>query len=103
MRVTASTQSGDFLAVSFHSRSGLPFYALTDRANVDGKIDVLLMTSAQLKQVEAADGEEPARDVRIVAPETEGFVEFDVVPRIGGAAAAERALRSVGCKIETGP
>ena len=103
LRVTAATQSGDFLAVSFHSRFGLPFYALTDRASVDGRIDVLLMTEPQLKQFEAADGDEPARDVRIVAPEADGFVEFDVVPRIGGAVAAERALKSVGCKVETGP
>ena len=101
VRVTAAVVDGDFTAVSFHSRAGRPFYGLTETSAVDGKIEVLLVTAAQLARIEAADsGDEPIRDVRIAAPEDEGFVEFDVLPRVGGAASAARALTSVGCKVE---
>ncbi|HEX4765891.1 MAG TPA: hypothetical protein VH414_06395 [Lichenihabitans sp.] len=101
LRVTAGVVHGDFTAVSFHSRTGRPFYGLTENSAVEGKIEVLLATAAQLARIEAADpGDEPIRDVRIAAPEDEGFVEFDVLPRVGGIASAERALASMSCKVE---
>ncbi len=104
LRVTAGVVHGDFTAVSFHSRTGRPFYGLTETSAVEGKIEVLLATAAQLARIEAADpGDEPIREVRIAAPEDEGFVEFDVLPRVGGAVAAQRALTSVGCKVERNP
>ncbi len=101
LRVTGGVVDGDFTAVTFHSRLGRPFYGLTESSAVEGKIEVLLATAAQLARIEAADpGDEPIRDVRITAPEDEGFVEFDVLPRVGGAVAAERALASMSCKVE---
>ena len=103
LRVTAAADGGDFIAVSLHSRLGVPFYALTDRSSNEGRIEIVLMSSAQLEDAESADQDgEPVRDVRVTSPTQEGFVQFDVLPRIGGYAAAELALKSVSCKIEAG-
>ena len=101
LRVGAAVADAAFVSVSFHSRFGLPFYGLTDRASNDGRLEILLLSGAQREKLEAAESEdEPVRDVRVTSPTTEGFVEFDVLPRIGGYATAEQALKSVSCKIE---
>ena len=101
MRVSASIDVADFLAISFHSRFGVAFYALTDRASNDRRLDILLLSPAQLESAEAADPEdEPVRDVRVTSPTEDGFVQFDVLPGVGGYPAAERALKSVSCKVE---
>ncbi len=103
IRVGAVVTDSAFVSVSFHNRFGLPFYGLNDRASNDGKIDVLLMSAAQLEQAEAADSEDdPIRDVRVTSPTTDGFVQFDVLPRVGGYVAGEQALKSVSCKVERG-
>lgn len=101
MRVSAAVSDLAFLTVSFHSRYGLPFYALNDRASNGGKIELVLLSPAQLEKAEAGDSEDdPVRDVRVAAPTAQGFVEFDSLARIGGYPAAEQALRSVGCTIQ---
>ena len=43
------------------------------------------------------------RDVRVVAPQPQGFVMFDVLPRIGGEVEARRALASMSCRVEHAP
>lgn len=103
LRVSAAVGDSAFVSVSFHSRFGLPFYGLNDRASNDGKLDILLLSAAQLDNAEAADSEDSTirdRDVRVTSPTMEGFVVFDVLPRVGGYAAGEQALRSVSCKVE---
>lgn len=103
LRVDAAVADAAFVSVSFHSRFGVPFYALNDRASNEGKIEVLLMSPSQLEKAEAADSEDgPVREVRVTSPTTEGFVLFDVMARVGGYAASEQALKSVGCKVERG-
>ena len=63
-----------------------------------------LMTSAQLDRAAAVDVEDAAvRDVRVVAPEHEGFVTLDVASRIGGYAESEQDLASMSCKVERQP
>ena len=104
VRVTVPVGDVGFAAVSVHSRSGTVFYALTDRASIEGRIELLLLSPDQLEQAEAADsGSEPVRDVRVTSPTTDGFIEFDMLPRVGGHAEAEGALKSVRCKVEAGP
>lgn len=103
VRIAALVNDSAFLAVSFHGRFGLPFYGLNDRASNDGKIEVLLLSASQLEKLEAADSEDdPVRDVRVTSPTLEGFVQFDVLPRVGGYPAAEQALKSVSCHVERG-
>ena len=101
MRVSTAVGSARFMALAIHSRTGLAFYGLNDRAGNDGKLDLVLMTSAQLERAVAADVEDaPVRDVRVVAPENEGFVTLDVLSRIGGYAESEQDLTSMSCTIE---
>jgi uncharacterized membrane protein len=101
MRVVAVLGSEAFLALSLHSRSGVDFYGLNDRAGNDGRLELVVMTAAQLDAARSRDSEDsPVRDVRVVAPESRGFVTFDVLPRVGGYAEAERDLGSVSCKVE---
>ena len=101
MRISTASSDSSSVAISLHSRFGLPFYGLTDRSAIGGKLAVLLMTPEQREKAEAADSEdEPLRDVRVTSPTTEGFVEFDVLPRVGGYAAAEKALGSATCAVE---
>lgn len=98
LRIGAALGDAAFLAMSFHSPKGVPFYALTNRSGSEGRIDVVLLTADQLERVEAADSEdEPVREIRVRAPDPRGFVEFDVLARIGGSAAARRILTEASC------
>ncbi|MGI3904101.1 MAG: DUF1254 domain-containing protein [Janthinobacterium lividum] len=101
VRVLAPLGDQGFLALALHARSGVTFYGLTDRAGNDGKLEVVVMTAAQRLAAEARDSaDSPVRDVRVVAPESLGYVTFDVLPRVGGYSRAEQDLASVSCQVE---
>ncbi len=101
VRVLAPLDDEGFLALALHARTGVTFYGLTDRAANDGKLEFVVMTAAQRAAAEARESADtPVRDVRVVAPESLGFVTFDVVPRVGGYARAERDLTSMSCHVE---
>ncbi len=82
-----------FSSISFHTRRGLVFYALTDKAAANGRIDVVLGGPADIRALAAHDDEEiPSRDLRIVAPAREGYVVdrvFSEFPSLYPAAEAE--------------
>ena len=101
VRVLAPIGDQGFVALGLHARSGVTFYGLTDRASNDGKLEFVIMTAAQRTATEAHDSaDSPVRDVRVVAPESRGFVTFDVLSRIGGYVRAEGELASMSCRIE---
>ncbi len=103
MRIGVDVDTAAFVALSFYSRTGLPFYGLSDRAANDGRLEVLLLSPSQREKAEAADTEDsPVHEVRVTAPSDEGFVEFDVLPRAGGTSAAEKDLKSAACVIQRG-
>jgi uncharacterized membrane protein len=63
-----------FASLSFHSRRGVAFYALTDRAANKGRMEALIATQEQLRALIARDDEDnPTEDLRIVAPTSQGF------------------------------
>lgn len=77
LRVTMRT--GDlFQSIALHARGTGAFYAITDRAAVRGRLDLLVLTRAQLDARIAAETDvvdAAARDyIRVVAPASEGFV-----------------------------
>lgn len=76
VRVRADIAGLDgLLTLSFHDRRGASFYATTDRGGLRGRIDVVLLTQAQLEAVEALDPEdETPQELRLLAPTREGFV-----------------------------
>ncbi len=101
MRVAAKTGTLP-LAFSFHSATRGVFFAVTDRAAVRGELEIVAMTARQLDEARAAEDEnEPSRDVRIVAPEQQGFVIVRVAsPTPSLRAQAEEAAKAVSCTTD---
>jgi len=94
VRARAPLGRADFASLSFHSRRGVAFYALTDRAASKGRMDALIVTADQLRTLVARDDEDnPSDDLRIVSPTTTGFVMTRVLSASADAApeAAEQA------------
>lgn len=101
LRVSAALGGEAFVALTLHARSGVAFYGLNDRAGNEGRLELVVMTARQFDDAQAKDAADvPVRDVRVVAPQREGFVLFDVLPRVGGDAEARRALSSMSCSVE---
>jgi uncharacterized membrane protein len=104
IRVTAPAGRG-FASISFHTRLGLVFYALTDKTATHGVIDAVLATPDEVRALEAHDDEDdPSRDLRIAAPAAEGYVVmrvFSELPSLYPEAEAQ-AMRLV-CKPEPIP
>ncbi len=101
IRVSART-GPNLLSFSFHKKSGGVFFAVTDRAAVRGELEIVTMTARQLDEARAAEDEnEPSRDVRIVAPEQQGFVIVRVAaPTPSQRPQAEEAAKAVSCITE---
>ncbi|MBF9232040.1 DUF1254 domain-containing protein [Microvirga alba] len=90
------------LSFSMHTSTGGVFFAVTDKAAVRGELAIVLMTERQLDEARAGDDEDaPSRDVRIVAPDEEGYVVIRVVaPTPSLRAQAEEAAKAVSCTID---
>ncbi len=99
VRVTEPLGRAGFASLSFHSRRGAVFYALTDRAATHGRMEAVIVTAAQLRALVAQDDEDdPSEDLRVVSPTLEGFVltrAFGETPSLY-AKAAEQA-KSLVC------
>ena len=105
-----------FQTVSLHARGAGAYYAVTDRAAVRGRLELVIATQAQLdalvareeeeeeEEEEAADGDERADgfgDLRVVAPTARGFVLARALAAFPSE--AERAIalvEAVSCAIE---
>ena len=75
VRVRAPLGRAGFASLSFHSRRGTVFYALTDRAASKGRMEALIVTAEQLRAMISRDDEDnPSEDLRIVSPTAQGFV-----------------------------
>src|SRR5206468_11916041 len=96
VRARVTLGHADFASLSFHSRRGVAFYALTDRAAIKGRMEALLVTPEQLRALVARDDEDnPSDDLRIVSPTLKGFVMArvlsggpDLLPQAAEQAAA---------------
>ena len=101
MRVAART-GALILSFSFHTKTGGVFFAVTDRAAVRGELEIVAMTARQLDEARAAEDEnEPSRDVRIVAPEQQGFVIVRVAaPTPSLRPQSEEAAKAVSCAAD---
>ena len=104
LRVAAPTGRA-FASISFHTRRGLVFYELTDKAATNGIISAVLATPGDIRLLAAHDVEEnPSRDLRIAAPDNEGYVTmraFSELPSLYGEAEAE--ARRLKCQPEPIP
>ena len=104
VRISAKT-GALFQSLSFHARAGGVFFAITDRAAIRGALDLVVMTRRQLDEALASEDEdEPSRDVRIVAPQREGFVVVRALAALPSLREeAETAAKSVSCTIDQPP
>ncbi|HEX3494162.1 MAG TPA: hypothetical protein VHT48_02120 [Methylocella sp.] len=102
LRLHADVEGGRLLTFSFRTSAGQVFYSMTDLAAQQGKIDVIVLTAAQLEIVEAEDDEaDPSQDLRLVAPEPQGFVIVSALALDqGDRADAEKRIKSVVCAVE---
>ncbi len=105
LRVTAPVGRAGFASLSFHTRRGAVFYALTDKAATHGLMQAIVVTPAQLRALAAHDDEDnPPQDLRIVSATNEGFVlmrAFSELPSL--YAAAEEQVKSLSCAPEPMP
>jgi uncharacterized membrane protein len=102
VRLRASLTPESLMMLSFHSRYGDVFYSMTDRSAPRGRLDVLLLTQAQLDDVEAEDNEdELPQELRIVAPTREGFLLFRALAELPGEIDdARRRITSIACGLD---
>ena len=105
VRVKAPIARYEFSSLSFHTRRGDIFYALTDRAASQNALEALVVTDKQLHAIAAHDSEdEAARDLRIVSATNEGFVlmrSFSQAPSLVGQ--AEERVGALKCQQEPQP
>lgn len=105
LRVRAPADGSGFVSLSFHTRRGGIFYAITDKAATHGMLQALVLTENQLRALEAKDDEDtPVQDLRVVSTAEQGFVmmrafseEPSLYPR------AERRVRALTCATEAIP
>jgi uncharacterized membrane protein len=105
LRVKAAITRYEYSSLSFHTRRGGIFYALTDRAATQGALEALVVTDKQLRAIAAHDAEdEPVRELRIVSATSEGFVmmrSFSQAPSAIGD--AETRVGALKCQSEPEP
>lgn len=101
-RARAPVSQPGFVGLSFHSRRGVIFYALTDRAAAKGLLDALIVTPEQLRVLQSHDDEDnPTEDLRIVSPSKEGFVMMRALSRSpDDMAAAAQEAGAMTCATE---
>lgn len=103
LRLRAKVGAGRLLTLSFRTRDGRVFYSMTDRAALRGKIDIRLVTPAQLETVVDGDDEDAGlpEELRLKAPATTGLViATALVARPGDRAEAEARIKAIECKPE---
>ncbi len=101
--VGANLGEDALITLSFRSRTGKVFYSMTDKASVHGKIDISVMTGPQLEAAQANDDEDnPSQELRIVAPQLQGFLLISALAaHPSERAAAEARALSIECAPET--
>lgn len=102
LRLHAGVKANRLLTISFRTPDGKVFYSLTDLAAQQNKIDVVVLTPAQLEVVEADDDEDnPTQDLRLLAPEQQGFIFLNALAAYPGERAdAEARIKSASCSSE---
>lgn len=103
VRLKARVEEGRLLTLSFRTREGRIFYAMTDRAALHDMIDIRLVTESQLQQVEAGDDEEQGlpSELRLKTLASKGLiVATALVARPGDRQDAEARIKAIDCHPE---
>jgi uncharacterized membrane protein len=102
LHLRGTVDNEGFLSLSFRSRDGRVFYAMTDKAANHGNIDVRVLTAAQLDTLQSEDDEDnPPQEIRLVAPQMQGFVLIDAIAAYPSERDdAEARVKSISCAPE---
>ena len=105
LHMTGTLQPDSLMLFTFSARYGQIFYSMTDRGASRGRLDVLVLTQAQLDSIETAEsGDELPAELRIVAPTNEGFVLVrTLAEQQGDVPEARRRVTSIGCALGKTP
>jgi uncharacterized membrane protein len=105
LRVKAPVGRAGFASLSFHSRRGAVFYALTDRAATHGVMEAVVVTPSQLRALAAHDDEDnPSQDLRIVSTSVEGFALLRALSELPSLyPEAEAQAKTLSCAPEPAP
>ncbi|HET6374751.1 MAG TPA: hypothetical protein VFF88_01755 [Methylocella sp.] len=105
LRLHADTGGDRLLTLSFRTAEGEVFYSMTDLAAQQGKMDLVVLTAAQLDAAEANDDEDnPSPELRLVAPQKKGMVIAGALALYPGERGeAEERIKSVSCMAEPVP
>jgi len=99
LRVSANADGEDYLALSFHALAGRVYHAVTDRAAIKGKIDIVIGDARQIDALQAASEEASPQEVRLTAPTKRGFVLVrSFARRPSDQARARERLAAVTCE-----
>ena len=98
MRIRAPIGRSGLASLSLHSRRGVIFYALTDRAAVRGAVEIVVATPTQIRALAAKDEEGPAPELRVAAPNPQGFAVMRAFSELPGLLeAAEAQVKGLAC------
>lgn len=103
VRIRTNVTEGRLLTLSFRTRDGRVFYSMTDRAALNGVIDIHLVTPAQLDAVTAGDADDAGlpEELRLKAPARTGLlVATALIARPSERAEAEARIKAIVCKPE---
>ncbi|MGO9005940.1 MAG: hypothetical protein ACLQIQ_01115 [Beijerinckiaceae bacterium] len=105
LSIRGNIEAGGLITLSFRTRRGRVFYSMTDRATQHGVVDVRVVTAAQRETLEddeeEEEEEEPQHELRLVSPETIGFVLIRAfVPFPSAWAESEAQINSMTCAQE---
>lgn len=96
----ATALPSSYGAISVHTRTGQPFYALTDRAATDGRVELSILAQDDVAAAEQEEAAEDARPrLRIVSPTETGFI---LVRLFAPGESARPALRELAAKATCG-
>jgi uncharacterized membrane protein len=102
LHVRAKLIGDSFVSMSFHTRHGLLFYALTDKAATRQAFDIYVLTAEQLAAMQAKDSEEePPQELRVVSSARKGFVFARALsPQPSAYEDASAQIEAMSCAIE---
>ncbi len=105
-RVRLKTEEGRLLTLSFRTPEGRVFYSMTDRAALNGTIDIRLVTEAQLKIIEDGDDEDEGvpTELRLKSPGAKGLlIATALIARPSEARDAAERIKAISCAPEPLP
>ena len=105
-RVRLKTEEGRLLTLSFRTPEGRVFYSMTDRAALNGSIDIRVVTEDQLQVIEDGDDEDQSvpTELRLKSPGRKGLmVATALIARPSQAHDAVERIKAISCAPEPLP